>query len=210
MAIEAKRGCGFRKVGGIYLVSEPGGFSCGRLPIPLTVCPCCGAGIKQSRGWTWVDPVGLFSKHPCKAPAGYCGKCPAGQLDQLGDQAGLLWVGGSFYKTVDHFELEAKHLGISKRIATVPRGFVVGETWVLLAHPTAAKTWDEELEIEKECPGVFRIFKPVRIEMIITESMQNDEVLMKRLAKQNITPVIVPDDDLDHQGTVYDKGGDHE
>ncbi len=28
---------------------------------------------------------------------------------------------------------------------------------------------------------------------------------MERLAKKNLTPVIVPDDDKDHQGSVHDK-----
>ena len=55
MAVEAKRGCGYRKVGGLYLVSDGLGIPCDRLPITLEVCPCCGAGIKPARGWTWVD-----------------------------------------------------------------------------------------------------------------------------------------------------------
>lgn len=53
MAIEAKRGCGFRKVGGTYLVSEGEGMPCDRLPIKLDVCPVCSHGFKRSRGWTW-------------------------------------------------------------------------------------------------------------------------------------------------------------
>jgi len=43
------------------------------------------------------------------------------------------------------------------------------------------------------------------LEKIITETMAKDEAEMKRLALQNITPIVVPDDDKDHQSTVYDK-----
>lgn len=57
---EPRRGCGYRKEGGLYLVG--GGLSapCGRLPIPLTVCPVCNGGIHPARGWTWVSPRALF------------------------------------------------------------------------------------------------------------------------------------------------------
>lgn len=60
MAIEARRGCGYRKVGGIYLVGGGIGVPCDRLPYPLTVCPCCSQGVKQGRGWTWVTVGKLF------------------------------------------------------------------------------------------------------------------------------------------------------
>jgi hypothetical protein len=34
--------------------------------------------------------------------------------------------------------------------------------------------------------------------------MAKDEEAMKRLEAQGVTPVIVPDNDKDHQGSVYD------
>jgi hypothetical protein len=61
---ELPRGCGYRKPGGFYLVSDGQGDPCGRLPIPLKRCPCCGEGVKFSRGTTWLDPR-PFSKFPC-------------------------------------------------------------------------------------------------------------------------------------------------
>ncbi len=61
LTFEAARGCGYRKAGGKYLVSGGEMLPCGRLPLELTVCPCCSQGIKQSRGWTWIDPEKLLA-----------------------------------------------------------------------------------------------------------------------------------------------------
>ena len=36
--VEGKRGCGYRKVKGVYLVAPALSRPCGRLPTPLTVC----------------------------------------------------------------------------------------------------------------------------------------------------------------------------
>ena len=58
--ITAPRGCGLRKPGGLYLVAGAPNAPCGKLPLELTVCPCCGQGIKFARGWTWVDADRLF------------------------------------------------------------------------------------------------------------------------------------------------------
>ena len=58
MSVEARRGCGYRKVGGLYLVGPKLEAGCGRLPL-VHVCPVCQSGIKQTRGWVWkgVSPV---------------------------------------------------------------------------------------------------------------------------------------------------------
>lgn len=194
MAIEPRRGCGYRKVGGLYLVGDGPSAECCRLPLRLTVCPCCSAGIKQTRGWTWINPVLMFGE----SYRPDCNVCPAGNPARMGERAGLLWIGERFYATPEHFNAEARALGISRRIAAVPRGFKVGETWVLLAHPKACKP-----DAEGHTAGVFRIFRPSRIEKILTQSQATEEELDK-LRERGITPVIVPDDDPDHQGTVYD------
>jgi len=57
---EAARGCGFRKEGGMYLISNGLSSDCGALPVPLTVCPCCGGGVKFSRAFTRIDTRELF------------------------------------------------------------------------------------------------------------------------------------------------------
>lgn len=81
---EEARGCGFRKAGGYYLVAEGLSTPCGRLPIPIQRCPCCGEGVKFSRGTTWLDPR-PFAKIPCSFK-GECPEttCPAFNMDSLG------------------------------------------------------------------------------------------------------------------------------
>ena len=120
MAVEAKRGCGYRKVGGLYLVCSGQGRSCGRLPLELVACPVCGGGVRQSRGWTWIEPSKLFEHTPCYENVFDCEQCPAGALEEMG-RAGLIWVGKSHYKTPDHFNLESVTMGISRRIPAVLR-----------------------------------------------------------------------------------------
>lgn len=209
MAVEARRGCGYRKVGGLYLVSEPGGFPCDRLPFPLTVCPVCSCGIKQTRGWTWVNAKALFG-----GPHMECGDdmhrhwCPVcnGEIER----AGLVWIGTQFYPTPESFTLEAYKLGMSRRLTAVPRDFKLGETWVLVAHPKAITKRPEPAIVDDKpapveyLPGIFQVWKPQRIEKIMLESQRGSEEAAD-LEKRGVTPVFVPDDDKDHQGSVYDK-----
>lgn len=227
MAIEARRGCGFRKVGGIYLVAGGAGVPCDRLPFPLTICPTCHAGFKQTRSWTTVDLKALvgsahsFGECRDRHPE-HCPLC-SGSIEK----AGLLWVGEGFYKTPADFTAEANALGISRRIKTIPKDLKIGETWVLLAHPKAVPEalTPEDLAIEnqalagdtdalakvltpakpKGAPGIFRAFKPERIEILVTESQKADAEYVAKLEKRGLTLVVVPDGDTDHQGSVYDK-----
>lgn len=215
MAVEARRGCGYRKVGGLYLVSGKVMAPCGGLPIPLHVCPTCGGGIKQSRGWTWVNPAKLFQGTWGKdCGANHCSRCP---VSNPPERAGLLWIGEGFYKTPAEFMAEGQSMGFSRRISAIPRDFVLGETLVYFAHP---KAMTERVEVKVEHPdfpegltgfktesrpAVFTAFRPTKIEMLVTETQSQDEDFMAGLEKRKITPVIVPDDDPDHQGSVYDK-----
>jgi len=47
MAIKAKRGCGYRKIGGLYLVGNYIPVACDRLPMPIGACPVCGQGLQK-------------------------------------------------------------------------------------------------------------------------------------------------------------------
>lgn len=228
MATEARRRCGYRKVGGLYLMgSTEGAQPCDRLPLAVSVCPYCNQGIKQARGWTWLDLGKYFD---AKAHENCCDIFACPLCDGRIGKAGLLWIGEQFYPTPADFIAEGVELGISRRITAVPRGFVAGETWVLLAHPKAAtcavcagsgsKPADFEATEPAEnlkpidceackgsgkAPGIFYVFKPSRIEKIITQTQSQDPDFMADLAKKGLTPVIVPGNDPDHQGTVYDK-----
>lgn len=225
MSVEKARGCGYRKIGGIYMVSGAFSATCDRLPLELSVCPCCGQGIKQSLGFTWVDPNKLFGgNHNSGGAYSHCAcpsSCAVCNPVLFGEKAGLMWVGKKFYKTTADFLKESAEMGISKRIRAVPRDFKVGETWLLLAHPEAVKkdvirlvdVKDEELreemiqngETERAvyAPGIFAAFRPERVEMLIQESKATVEEL-EALKKRGITPIIVPDNDPDHVGSVHD------
>jgi hypothetical protein len=203
--VEGKRGCGFRKPGGLYLVCDGEGRSCGKLPIVLDRCPVCNSGIKQTRGWTWIDSDRLIATEHCAADPAECRGCP---LAVPMGKVGLLWVGKAFYETPQEFSREAAMMGISRRISAIPRDFKCGETWVWLAHPEVVNnptpppakpdTDDEEeialyeqelAEYRSKLPGVFRVFRPQRVEYVVkgTESDEDIELLVKR----GITPVCV-------------------
>lgn len=190
MAIEKKRGCGFRKVGGKYLVSDGIGISVDWLPFPLNVCPTCSAGFKPALGWTWVDTVKLLEGTTAPKTMG---------------RAGLLWIGTKFYKTPAEFIAEGVSMGFSRRIKAIPQKFEIGKTWVLLAHKYAipaplALTPEETPEAT---PGIFFAWQPSRIEQIFKESDRGSEAV-QAAEKRGITAVFVPDDDPDHQGNVHD------
>jgi hypothetical protein len=63
MAIEASRGCGYRKVGGLYLVGSGLTVACDRLPLEITTCPVCDCGIKFTRAPTKINAAKLWGKH---------------------------------------------------------------------------------------------------------------------------------------------------
>jgi hypothetical protein len=166
------------------------------LPIELHVCPTCNGGIKQTRGWQWINPQPWLTGECTRAER----TCPAANPEGLGKRVGLLWIGARFYPTPANFMTEARTLGVSRRITAVPRGFELGKSWVFLAHPKIKQTANGDW-----IGGVFHVFQPERIEKLITETQAQDVNEMDKLVEAGITPVIVPDDDRDHQGTVYDK-----
>ena len=208
---ELARGCGYQKPGGTYLVSDGPGLFCNRLPFPLTVCPCCNAGIKPSRGWTWVNGKILLGSSKEWMASEHCNckmkfKGALCLLLQPHEKVGLIWIGESFYKTPDSFIKEANIQGISRRISAIPRGFEVGKTQIWLAH---RKAYDKECTkcaggiitgqndelFCNEChgtgwiktPGVFSAFVPQRIEYIVTGKETQEE--LERKEKTGITLV---------------------
>jgi hypothetical protein len=260
MAVESARACGYRKVGGLYLVGGGSSVTCDRLPYPLEECPACGRVAEQNRSheWPeyftdhevadpshrasviltrpkphgarrytreWVEGVGRMGDRPCrdretteamrKPLAGfYRAQAQAGLHDPIcerwTERRLLLWVGRAFY-TPEAFSKEAAEMGISRRLTQIPKGLKLGETWVLLAHPDAcyepvswAFHWLYGDGDVGRAPGVFYGFRPERLELILRQSDATPERIAKE-AVRGVTVVAVPDDDKDHQGTVWRK-----
>ena len=208
MAVEAKRGCGFRKAGGLYLVSDGLSEPCERLPIPVVPCPCCGERIQQVRGFQWVArEYALKAAKPCDGNSAHthraCAVCSPDVMSQ--EKYGLIWVGEAFYPTMDDWAIEAGKLGVSKRVNAIPKGVEIGVTWVLVAHPKgipnpAAKAGtglDEVSADDKFLPAICSAFRVKRIELIVTPSMKKEK-WVKDLVKKGVTLVEVPENDPDH------------
>jgi hypothetical protein len=191
---DRERGCGWRQAGATYLVTSNTLLTtCGRLPLALTLCGACGHGIHQTRSWTWLTlPEALAEADPqaCQrglwphaCDQGTCVTCPLSPTRSMG-RVGLLWCGESFYKTPQDWTREAREQGVSRRISTVPNDFVVGETWVLMAHPKAIMGTNDAGEIAYH-PGIFHAFKPSAIEYVVKGNESEEE--LERKEKRGIT-----------------------
>lgn len=208
MATEAKRGCGYRKVGGTYLVTAGFSAPCAGLPIPLERCPTCDAGIKPTRGFAWVDGRAMFAGHREKLlDCPRCGYmkpnfsgCVIRDPDMLNERDLLIWAGSRFYPTPHDFIMEAGRLGISSRVPGVPKGAEPGKTWLFAAHrevivqPPANETDGSE---DETFPGVIMVGRLRAIERIVTDRTPAEEI--EKLEKQGVTAVVVPFEDKDHR-----------
>lgn len=190
MAIEARRGCGFRKVGALYLIGGLLWNPCDRLHMPLDVCSACGQGLHFTRSFTRIDAYRLWGNHiGCEEDHG-CVMCrpPVGA-------SFLMMVGGKFY-TVNEFVLEAMEMGACKRIPFIPKELVLGKTVVYLAHKQAIYLGTTGSKDNYQL-GIFCAFVPSAVEMLVWESKATPEYL-KSLEERGITAVLVPDRDRDH------------
>jgi hypothetical protein len=180
---EGARGCGFRKPGGLYLINRNEGTPCGRVPFPLDLCPCCGEGFRPSRGYRWVDGERLLQDAPaCEFESDCRETCSfrPGNEASVG-RALLIWISPTHYPTPHDFMNESERMGISRRLSgdKIPRGMIVGETWVFLAHKEAVNGK----------PGVFHAFVPEQVEYVVRGD-ETDEQIDKLIAR-GIAPVNV-------------------
>lgn len=158
---ESVRGCGYRKQG-LYLMG--GGLTepCERLPFPIY-----GGWPRFSRSWLEFDPSFIFRpdfEPLCDPdqPGHSHATCPACTPQNKTEY--LLWVGKQHY-TPDSFMEEANRMGISKRIAHMPDGFVFDESWVFLAH----------LEGYQGNPGMLCAFRPTHLDYVVDDETQIPE-----------------------------------
>lgn len=205
---DSKRGCGWRKAGGLYLRCDGVMVPCGKLPVPLGVCPCCSAGIKPARGWTWFNPRPFLALKECAClgtdDEARCEVCP---MHVPPERAGLLWIGEKFYPTPADYMDESRRLGVSRRINRVPQGYKAGDR-VYLAHRLAIDhkelcacrgtegkncgTCKGEGWVHHQTPGIFTTFVPDRIEYVCTG--KETEKDLDALVERGITPVKVQRD----------------
>jgi len=188
---ETERGCGWRKPGGFYLVGGYAISSCCKLPLPLGVCPCCGEGMRFSRAPRWLaEPERLWAGKECQKPGGVTGGglCPLAEGRKLGPSL-LIWVGERFYPTPDAFISEGLVRGISRRLYHLPKGFTIGETWVLLAHRRAIPAPPPKFGEAPGEPGagLFGVFRPTAIEYVVRDDDPVER--LEALANQGITLV---------------------
>ena len=157
---EFQRGCGYRKKGGTYMVDlDAQDIPIEGMPIELSVCPCCNAGIKFSRGFQWIQPKVLFGS------------------DEHPERAGLIWIGAGFYDTPKKFISEASVLGVSRRLATIPRGLVLGETRIYLAHRAAII---DASRVPTTVAGVFGWFVPTKLQYIVKDEDTDATIAAKQ------------------------------
>lgn len=208
---EPKRGCGFRQVGKLYLIGEGIPWICPSLPLIFKPCKCCDYEPPQYRDFQWITKT--YTRHIREPTGKACHpECPIcyGVNDQ--DKYGLMWVGKKFYTPIE-FITEAEEKNVCKAIKQIPSGLVLGETWVLLAHPEAIidrgnKDFKEKYEtwlskgLEKippdpepkppTYPGIFYAFIPQRVEILVYKSDATTGII-QTLKEKGITPIIVPD-----------------
>ena len=195
---EQKRGCGYRAIGGLYLVSDPGfQLQCNGLPLKLEPCQCCGFEPVFNRNLQRINPkyiAHIRAPHQCYDCS--CWKdCPICYPQKSGSY-GLMFVGKQSY-TPSSFIKEAYAQGVSKRIPEIPSWLKLGETWVFLAHNQTHTVSLAELKNNgllmkeaKTMKAIFYGFKPQRVEMPIWKGDLSDEGI-SRLEKKGITPVLL-------------------
>jgi hypothetical protein len=199
---EQKRGCGYRKIGGLYLVSDPGfQIECDGLPLELQRCECCGFEPPFSRNLQKIQAEYILQAEHKKHGISYPCKCPrvcpiCYPINGEPKTFGLMFVGSQSY-TPETFIKEAFSMGVSKRIPEIPSWLKLGETWVFLAHQKVPKVSLEELKTDgmhlKEpeyMSAIFYGFKPQRIEMPVWKGDLTDAELLK-LEEKGITPVLL-------------------
>lgn len=183
------------------------GVPCDALPLVLEPCDCCGFEVPFIRGFKWISKQYIsklsYTAHEYSIHGNvFSGmdkcicrpRCPICHFDNNDlSKYGLMWVGERHY-TPHSFIREAELMGVSKKIAKLPKDIVFGKTWIVLAHkkvPIYNGVRFGELNADpKRVPAIFSAFIPRRVEMLIFKKDATLEKL-EQLRKQGITPVVI-------------------
>jgi hypothetical protein len=190
---QVTRGCGVRKVGGLYIFCEGKQSECYRFPMALPEeCPCCGEKLRQIRSIRIIDPHKLWGDctdvtHPCHKYK--CFVCFPPK------KAGLMWVGKEYY-TPEHFVIEAGCHGVSKRIPALPVNLGIGDR-LYFVHNEAFPRVDENMRKIENRAGVFFASTITAFHKIINEKQADDAEYINGLVESGITPVLEIEDGSD-------------
>lgn len=77
-----------------------------------------------------------------------------------------MWIGEKFYSPAE-FIREARSVGISKKVASIPKVFEFGKDIIFLAHIKAVVDYDDD--DDPFSPGVFMSFKPEWVDIVIDD-----------------------------------------
>lgn len=227
MAVEPIRGCGFRKVGGMYLCGEYVHCPCDRLPLPLTMCPVCGQGIKASRGFTQINPYQLWGPHDA-CPSGWVehfeptpgvavnvGLNTTGRTchDQIRpchvcdpqDQLAYIMLVGEKYYTPESFLDEAHHMGISKRIPFIPKGLELGKTVVYLAHPKAVEI--TQPAVLQQAMGILEEARTKQPKLLEVEQIEKKPGIFTAFIPQRVEKLVWESELTDEKREQLEKRG---
>jgi hypothetical protein len=192
--VEGARGCGYRKEGGLYLVSGQPSEPCPLIPYPLESCPHCGSGIKPSRSFTWITPSVIIpasehglSLHNDACPLGTARRFSDGtgvagfaainfrdHGHKMGERAGLIWVGVV--------------LAHRKAIRVIEEATITG-----VSMTERGSEVDGTVDKESFVPGAITMFRPHAIEYVVKGTETEEEI--EALEKRGLTLVKVVRDD---------------
>jgi hypothetical protein len=193
---EQVRGCGWRKVGGAYLVGSGLSASCDALPLELVPCSLCEFEIPFSRGIQEIHIgylAGRMKGHVCSDKFLGCPLCYYAKEKKI-SKFYLMFVSSKYYSPAS-FIKEAQRQGVSKRIApqSLPKDFKIGESWIFLAHNKVPMKPLEPLDIQKWKDNVkraiFYAFKPSRIEIVLWKDA--DPRTIAEWKKKGFTPILI-------------------
>ena len=205
--IDSKRGCGWRSEGGLYLTTSGFNRGCGLMPIPLYKCPTCSHGFEPTRSHRVINPGELFKNYPQGCEHDDCITCPVAvpRRDVLG-QAYLMWCGKTHYPTPDHWLEEARKQGVSRRIKNIPKGFVLGHSWIFMAHESSRSldlfTPDGFNSYDLH-GAIYSVFQPEAIEYVVRGDETPEQ--LDAMRGRGITPVrVIRDTDVENADTLQE------